>query len=299
MVSRAHEHGFKHALINWEDNMNWRMGLASSAMSGGKPRSEAQRARKTCLKLAGNYAISELNFILCYPQGDLQCAIQRAVELNMLGVRELCLEGETEISGKRIIGKGTTSLVVKGVYLSYYVAVKTRRCDSNRVSLLHEAKILEKIKGLNIGPELLAASRNFLVWKFIDGVDFADWIRGVDSQEILREVLCKILYKLYLLDKLGISHNELSKPFNHIIIAVAQREPYIVDFESASTSSGRSNLTQFLGFLLGGQARLPDKLVTYLKVDREKLSDIKQYLKEYKVKRDFASVAKITELLLR
>jgi len=250
-----------------------------------------------CRELDNVYTINEFSTVLCYPSRELTCAIRRCVELGLLGIHTLCFGGGSEVYGKRIVGKGTTALVVKGFLRDEPVAVKIRRIDANRFSLLHEAKILEKIKGTNIGPELLASSRNFLVWRFIEGLDFADWLQGINSREELQETFHRILYKLYLLDTIGIAHNELSRPFNHVIIDPRKREPYIIDFESASVSSRRSNLAQFMGYFLGEWSHLPEKLSKNLMLDSSKIQKIRFLLRVYKNEREIRLVEEINEVL--
>ncbi|MEM3136970.1 MAG: hypothetical protein QW760_00445 [Thermofilaceae archaeon] len=70
---------------------------------------------------------------------SLNAARQRLVELNMLGVDKLMFEGPVEINGVHVIAKGTTGVVVKGVRKDQKVAIKIRRVDANRQSLLSEA----------------------------------------------------------------------------------------------------------------------------------------------------------------
>ena len=109
-----------------------------------------------CRELDNVHTIAEYSAILCYPIGDIHCAIKRSVELSLLGMYTVCLGGDVEVFGKKIVGKGTTALVIRGFRRGVSVAIKVRRCDANRLSLLHEAEILEKIRGTGIGPELEA-----------------------------------------------------------------------------------------------------------------------------------------------
>ncbi|ABL77776.1 putative serine/threonine protein kinase [Thermofilum pendens Hrk 5] len=227
---------------------------------------------------------------------DPECAVQRAVELSMLGVHSLCLVGSVELGSLRVIGKGTTSLVVKGLARSGVVAVKIRRTDANRVSLLREARILESVKELGVGPRIRCASRNFLVWDFINGVDFAEWVEKVASREELETVLEKLLTKLFLLDQHGIVHAELSQPSNHILVDLERLEPVLVDFESASLDSQKSNLTQFMGFLVNKGNPLSEKLRKSLGLDDPlKIENLKKLLKAYKLSRDSESFREILD----
>lgn len=219
--------------------------------------------------------------ILTYPSLSLDTARQRLVELGMLGVDKLVFEGPTEIGGVRVIAKGTTGIVVKGVRNYREVAVKIRRADANRRSLLDEAAKLRLANTAGIGPRLLAASRNFLVWGFVEGIKLGEWIPQADVKDVL-EVVRELLRQALVLDSLGLVHQELSRVGNHVLVTPGL-QPVIFDFETASLSSSRSNLTQLVNALLVKESPISEKVQRAFNVERKHVLEM---IREYKKTRN-------------
>ncbi|MEZ0345431.1 MAG: serine/threonine protein kinase [Infirmifilum sp.] len=208
--------------------------------------------------------IFEWSRIITYPFYSWEDFVSRAVELQLLGVKRLFQEGKVEVFGKRVLGKGTVGIVVKAQFVDgTLVSVKIRRSDASRSSLLHEARILLKVNSVGVGPRLVAYSRNYLIWRFVNGVPIEAWITKCSSQE-LRQTLKLILEQLWILDQIGIAHNELSRFKEHVLVQ-NDGKPVIIDFESSTENKYRTNIPQFLGFLLNERSLTS-------KITREKLS---------------------------
>lgn len=232
-----------------------------------------------------SYKKRELREILCYPWPSEECFIRRLVEARLLGIRYFVKSGRHKVKGIPIVGKGTTALVLAAEYLGgLKVAVKVRRIDANRRSLLSEAEILRLANRQGAGPPLIAASRNMVLWRFIDGKPFYEWLKSTDNVYEVKNVLRKLLIQLYSLDKAGIAHNELSRPGEHILVEGGS--PYVIDFESATLNSRRSNVTQFLSILIR-EDYLSAKLRNMLKIDK---NNIINALREYKDQRNIAKL---------
>lgn len=209
-----------------------------------------------------------LEKVICYPIVNKECTNRRIVEARLLGIRDFIFSGKSEIRGVKILGKGTTSIVLKGIYLgNIQVTIKVRRTDANRPSVIREAKILEIINIHGVGPRMLSFSRNMIVWKYIEGLSFEEWLQSVPAKRVLKNILKDIIIQLYTLDKIGVSHNELSRPENHIIIALPEQKPYIIDFESATIKKDASNLTQFLNFLIKPRSKIGTKIKNILEIE--------------------------------
>jgi putative serine/threonine protein kinase len=224
--------------------------------------------------------IREWAQIITYPVPYSEELFRRVTEFRMLGIKRFIEEGGVEVLGKRVLGKGTVGIVVRAEFIGgTSVAVKIRRLDASRPTLLREARILHKINALNVGPRLIAASRNFLVWKFVEGVPLDEWILKSSATEI-RLTFSLILSQLWTLDRIGVAHNELSRFKDHILV---QRDgtPVIIDFESSSENKFASNIPQFLGFLLNENSRLARILYEKLGVKKSR-EEIVQTLRNYK-----------------
>jgi len=232
--------------------------------------------------------------ILSFPRTLRELAIARIVELWILGIREIISEGRLELCGIKVIGKGTNSVVFKARHESLgTVLVKALRVDSPRTSLLKEARILQLTNRRGVGPKLYFYTRSFLVEEYVEGEPLHEWVKKADTGT-LRRTLRSVIDQLHALDAIGVSHGELSRPGDHILVT-KHGDPVLIDFESASLERSKSILTQFMNALL-----FADKL-RLLRVklgleDAEKESII-SVLRAYKKERSNKYVAKIFDLL--
>lgn len=215
--------------------------------------------------------------VLAYPSGNPASARRRLVELAQLGVEGLIFEGPVELWGVRVVAKGTTSVVLKGVAGPYTVAIKARRLDSNRPSLLPEAERLRLANEAGVGPRLIAASRNFLLWHFVEGEPLESWVLRAPLSEV-REVVRRLLRQAIALDQLGLVHKELSRLRRHVLVS-RDGYPVIFDFETASLRSGKSNLTQVAQALFIGEGEVSHRVRLALAVTRD---EVLEALKAYK-----------------
>ncbi|WP_243678348.1 hypothetical protein [Vulcanisaeta distributa] len=77
-----------------------------------------------------------------------------------------------------------------------------------------------------------------------------DYVITASSAE-LRVILRDLLWQCRRLDSIGLAHNELSRPEDHVIISNGRA--FIIDFESASLNSRVSNVAQILNALIMGR----------------------------------------------
>ena len=221
--------------------------------------------------------------VLSYPSPSIEIMRMRLVELAMLGVKRIILGGRVLLGRVPVLGKGTTSIVVKGVHACKgIVTIKVRRIDSNRRSMLREAKLLKIANSVGVGPHLVAASRNFVVWEFVDGEPLEVWLSKVRDRNRIRRVVRGIVMQAYQLDKIGLAHRQLSRVKDHILVTLNDK-PIILEFACASMTSKKSNVTQVLQALL-----ISNRLVS--PVIREALglniADVVETLRKYKRNRD-------------
>lgn len=205
--------------------------------------------------------------VLAYPHGSVAEARRRVVEIAMLGVEKLVFEGPVNMGGVNVVAKGTTGVVVKAVHVGGLVAVKIRRVDSNRDSLLDEARNIRVANSLGVGPHVIAASRNALVWRFVEGKPLESWILEAPLPQVLATVRM-LLDQAFRLDRAGLVHQELSRLKRHVIVQPGG-EPVIFDFETASFQSERSNLTQLLQALFIREGDVPSRVRLAFGLSRE------------------------------
>jgi len=206
-------------------------------------------------------------------------------ELELLGVTELEDFGPIQLyTGVHVVGKGQNSIVLRGKLLGDFTcSCKILRPDASRSDLLHEARAILYANRVGVGPRLLTFTKHILVYEYIDGVPIERWIKGQVSREDLIKVLIEVLYQAYKLDSIGLLHDELSRPREHILVT-SNLKIYIIDFETSSIGSktGRKNLTQILNaFLLGG-SEIAVKTRQILDLTQETVRKISELAKMYK-----------------
>ena len=192
--------------------------------------------------------------ILCYPKFDPTEVGNRIAELKSLGVAAIELTGLKRVENLPVLGKGCVSVVVVARNAVGRCALKIRRIDSDRSTMEHEAEMLRIANSVGAGPKLHAASKNFLLVDYIEGILFPAWVetlKGKGKRRSLQGAILGILEICFKLDKVGLDHGELSRAPKHIIIT-AERKPVLVDFETASVKRKPSNLTSVCQYLFIG-----------------------------------------------
>jgi putative serine/threonine protein kinase len=186
--------------------------------------------------------------IICYPKTHKTELTRRLHQLRKLGITALEFTGPKQIQNLNVQGKGCVGIVTTAYRKKEKIALKIRRTDADRKTMLREARLLKKANQTNIGPTLLDASKNFLTMQFIDGELLPQWLQKTTNKTLIKKVFRNILEQCRKLDSAGLDHGELSHAPKHIIINKEQN-PVIVDFETASTDRKPSNVTSICQYL--------------------------------------------------
>jgi putative serine/threonine protein kinase len=193
--------------------------------------------------------------VLCFPKTSKAEVQSRIQELRTHGIKAFEFSGSASLFGVGVpvLGKGFVGIVVIAHLNGRRVAVKIRRSDADRADLLHEAQMLSVANSVNVGPRLVAASKNFLIMHLIDGILITDWLETNKDAATLKRVLGEVLEQCFRLDQAGLDHGELSKAPKHLIVDKAQK-PFIVDFETASIERRVANVTAVCQYLFSGNS---------------------------------------------
>lgn len=185
--------------------------------------------------------LSNFAKIVSYPNLSTHESIKRIGEMQDLGITDIIFEGSTQIGKVSILGKGSVSIVLKARIKNKTYALKIRRMDANRRTMLREASVHQMVNTIGIGPKLFKFSENLIIMEFIDGLSIIDWIRQhrLDKYRILN-IVTNILKQCFILDMANINHGELSNLNYHIIVSYSDRVS-IIDFESTSLNKNKSN----------------------------------------------------------
>ena len=219
--------------------------------------------------------------VLTYPKPNLNQARSRIKQLAKLGVERVTFEGRTKVGRLGLVGIGTVGLVVKAAGAGEEVfAVKIRRADANRESMMEEFRLTRLANRVRVGAPAYGCTKDVMSMRYVRGVELEDYVRaatGRGSAGRVRELAHALLNQCRKLDLIGLDHGQLSNLRKHVIID--GETPYIIDFESAGQNRATKNVTTAAQYLFVG-SRLSPRIKRILSI---KSSDaILEALRRYK-----------------
>ena len=152
-----------------------------------------------------------------------------------------------QIKRLQYLDKGKRSLVFVGMLKNQCVAVKVYKTSDATTRAKKEAFFIKLLNRKNIGPKLLSSQDDSIVYNFIQGERFSNWVNSA-SKEAIIFVLKKIMLQCFHLDLLKINKLEFHNPKKHILID-KNNSPVFIDFERCYFTKNPKNLTQFCQFL--------------------------------------------------
>jgi putative serine/threonine protein kinase len=233
--------------------------------------------------------------ILCYPKASEAEVQNRIGELKALGVSVIEFSGKGGAFNVPVLGKGFVGVVVAAHLKGHRVALKIRRVDAVRPSLLHEAEMLTKTNVVQVGPRLIGASDNFLLMQLIDGDPLPAWLKTHTEKEEVLGVLADILVQCWRLDSVGVDHGELSKAPKHLIVE-GTGKPWIIDFETASDTRKPANITAVCQYLFMGGGGVAGAVADAL--GERNRSEIIEALRGYKKERTRENFDRVKQVCL-
>jgi putative serine/threonine protein kinase len=220
---------------------------------------------------------------ICFPRPETDFCNKLIDALTRHGITHYVNKGNLRIGKLMLLGKGCASNVFLALMGERIVAVKALRPGSRRISLLHEAAILITASIINISPQVYSYDNLFIAMEYIKGRHLDEALDSCSNTAKTILVMRRLLWKAFLLDILGISHNELARPHRQVIVEDNTLEPYIIDFESATVSRRPSNLTQLVGGIL--RSKVLSRKICVKDIDEEIKTLLKQYKNETRLKR--------------
>jgi putative serine/threonine protein kinase len=210
--------------------------------------------------------------LITYPHYS-ECEYKdRIIEMESLGITSIILgggDGKTIINSAHVAGKGCVGIVVKSKVGSKVCALKIRRTDADRKTMDNEARLHKMANSAGVGPILEGHTKNLIAMEYVSGQSIVDWAgnKNKATKSKMRTVATAVLEQCFSLDAAGLDHGELSRLARHVIIS---DRPYIIDFESASTTRKTCNVTAAAQsiFLYGIIANKVKKILD--NTDREK-----------------------------
>ncbi|MEM9135908.1 MAG: serine/threonine protein kinase, partial [Cyanobacteria bacterium P01_F01_bin.42] len=190
-----------------------------------------------------------LSDIIAYPTPEAKVVQARMQELRSLGIQSVVNFGNEILLQHSVLGKGYCGVVVLAQWLNssreeITAALKIRRTDSPRDSLILEAKGLAIANGFGIGPTLYANSPNFIVMEYIQGLSLHQWLQTDPPRSLIFETVENILHQCYQLDQWGLDHGNVRCVTDHVIMQ--GNKPVLIDFSSSSCDRKPANVTTII-----------------------------------------------------
>jgi release factor glutamine methyltransferase len=287
----------------------WEPGLPRTIVGGKKGWETAERF----LKQAKEHLAPKGQILLLFSSATNKQMVDRAVlregyaaeplaeeRLNgfeTLYVYRLCRPQQLEQLARKGMGdfeflaQGRRGVVYTAQWKGGKVAIKLKRPGSTAMCRPeNEAKMLQRVNKLGIGPKFRGAGPGYVIYEFVPGTPFIDWFRTAPKNKAV-DGLRQFLEQAYALDRAGISKEEMLRPLKNAL--VHKGTVTLIDFERAHPAKDPKNVTQACQFIVMSRKTLRRKRIAI---------DLKQLIllaRTYKWKPDRKSFDAILALLPR
>lgn len=191
-----------------------------------------------------------------------------------------------KITDKKYFARGKRGIIHTARLKNKKVAIKTKNPDSDAVDRIkNEGYYLKILKKHNIGPRLVKAAKNRIIYEFVEGDFILDYI-GKNGKDQVKRVLKDLLRQAFTLDKLEINKEEMHRQNKHIII---KEKPVMIDFERAHYSRNPNNVTQLCQFMIRISGLLRKKGIY---IEREKIIDLAKAYKKKRTRKNLENIVK-------
>jgi len=165
--------------------------------------------------------------------------------------KSVILKEISMVTQLRYLDKGKRGLVYTGIYKQKTkVAIKIKNPKSTAaITILKEALALKKVNKWKIGPKVILATEQYIMYTFVDGLRILDTFKILSKKDIKHNIK-QILEQMHCLDSHHQEKGEMHHPTKHILIE--KNHPVLIDFERMKYSERPRNFTQFCQFLTSG-----------------------------------------------
>ncbi|MBS3175204.1 hypothetical protein J4440_04950 [Candidatus Woesearchaeota archaeon] len=146
----------------------------------------------------------------------------------------------------KLFSKGKRGLIYTFEKNKKIFAIKIKNPDSEAIARIqNESNFLQLLNKYKVGPKLIEADKDYIVYKFIEGKTLKEFLK---IKKLNKKIVNKIIKQCKILDKLKINKEEMHNPIKNIIIAHSGI-PILIDFERCHFTHRPKNLNQFNQFL--------------------------------------------------
>ena len=147
-----------------------------------------------------------------------------------------------------------------------------------------EGNWLKKLNKEKIGPKLLIAKNDYVIYEYVKGEFILDFIEKANKEQIIK-VLRKSFEQCFALDKIKVNKEEMHHPVKHILVD-DKLNVVMLDFERTHYTNKPKNVTQFCQFISSMQDVLIKKNI---KIDKKEMIKL---AKKYKQNNDLSEIRK-------
>jgi release factor glutamine methyltransferase len=153
---------------------------------------------------------------------------------------------EKGVSNMKYLTHGHRGQINTGTYKNKKVAIKTIYNNKSPVSIIKEAKHLQEVNKIGIGPKYYFHTEEVICFEFVEGTLIRYFLETATKAEKKR-VFDEIMRQCVLMDKAGIQKEEMTHPYKHII--VTKKSAVLIDFERSKYSLKPHNVNQFTEYI--------------------------------------------------
>ncbi|NJN74178.1 MAG: hypothetical protein HC799_15935 [Limnothrix sp. RL_2_0] len=191
--------------------------------------------------------------ILGYPVATPEIIAARRKELAVYGLTTIWDYGGAAIANQSVLGIGYVGVVVLVERAGQKLALKIRRTNIDKHSLIEEAHCLERANTVAIAPMVMQWSQNFILMEYIAGERFFDWLQRAAINSTKTEVwpvVVDLLEQSFRLDQLGLDRGDMNCVTNDVLMRAGQ--PVLIDFSRGSGDRRPQNVTALVQGLFWG-----------------------------------------------
>lgn len=191
--------------------------------------------------------------ILGYPVATPEILSARRLELATYGLTAVLDEGTAAIANQSVLGIGYVGVVVLVERAGQKLALKIRRTNIDKKSLVAEAHCLQRANAVAIAPQVMQWSQNFILMEYIAGDRFFDWLQRAAVNSTTTEVwpvVADLLEQSFRLDQLGLDRGDMNCVTNDVLMWAGR--PMLIDFSRGSGDRRPQNVTALVQGLFWG-----------------------------------------------
>lgn len=163
--------------------------------------------------------------------------IERSVLL-----KELESRGYKEV---KYLAKGRRGVIYTCYKGRTRYTVKSRNMRSKVFGRIeHEGLWLKELNKRGIGPELVGMGRGYIIYRYVEGVFFDEYIQKKSKRQI-KEIILDIFRQARELDRMGIDKEEMHRLTKNLLIG---EKAVLIDFERTRKTDKPRNVTQACQF---------------------------------------------------